>query len=171
MRTPKQGWVSPRCIVSSKHGLLDGGQRGVESVINWSVGPVWLNGSPLWAGRRRAGGFGPDWWAARLSRPALGCQGQRPGGYRGRGVCRRAAAPKGPGGQTDTATIICCELYTPSYSLHACKAVMTNTLSDKSQISLYCDLSTLQVQNIRKTCILSYSECLKKISHLLHSCT
>lgn len=94
--SPKQGWVSPRCTISSKHGLLDGGQPGVESVINWSVGPVWLNGSPLWAGRRRAGGFGPDWWAAHLSRPALGCQAQQPGGYRGRGVCQRAAAPEGP---------------------------------------------------------------------------
>lgn len=102
MLSPKQGWVFPRCIISSKHWLLDGGQQGVESVINWNVGPVWLNDSPLWAGRRRAGGYGPDWWAAHLSRPALGCQGQRPIGYRGHGVCRRAAAPEGPGGQRYT---------------------------------------------------------------------
>lgn len=126
MRSLKQGWVSPRCIVSSKHGLLDGGQRGVGSVINWSVGPVWPNGSPLWAGQRRAGGFGPGWWAAHLNRPASGCQGRRPGGYRGRGVCRRAAAPEGPGEQTSTQTITPCKLYT----------VMTNALNYKSQVSL-----------------------------------
>lgn len=116
MHSLKQGWESPRCIISSKRGLLDGGQRGVESVINWSVGPVWPNGSPLWAGRRRAGGFGPGWWAAHLSRPALGCQGQPPGGYRGRGVCRRAAAPEGPGGRTGTQTVIPCKLYTLGYT-------------------------------------------------------
>lgn len=68
-------------------------------------------------------------------------------------MCQRAAAPEGPRGQTDTQAIICCELHTPSYSLHTCKAVMTNALNDKSQISLYCDCSTLQVQKIRKILI------------------
>lgn len=40
MHSLKQGWVSPRCIVSSKHGLLDGGQRG-ESLTEVSAQSGW----------------------------------------------------------------------------------------------------------------------------------
>jgi len=126
---PGAGMVSSRSIVPSKHGFVDGGRRGVAIVINWNVGPVWLNGSPFWAGRRRAEGFGPDWWAAHLSRPASGCQGQQPGGYRGRGACRRAAAPTVPGEQASTLMyyIHQCKYWSTNFII--CKPCMTNALN------------------------------------------
>lgn len=135
----KQGWVSSRCIILSKHGLLAGGQQGVESVINWSAGPVWLNGSLLWAGQRRAGGSGPDWWAAHLNKPASGCQGQPPGGYRGRGVCRRAAAPEGPEEQKDKKKtkllwLVNYNIYSvASYSRHTWNNAKTNSQTTGSK--------------------------------------
>ena len=49
-------------------------------------------------------------------------------------MCRRAAAPEGPGGHTGTHTVTPCEPHTPSYSLQAAMAAMTDALNDKSQL-------------------------------------